>query len=30
MALHQLMAEKGLVPSVGWEIRRKLIIQKLK
>ncbi|KAF7821536.1 uncharacterized protein G2W53_026991 [Senna tora] len=30
MALHQLMVEKGLVPYEGWEMRRKLVIQKLK
>ncbi|KAF7821526.1 uncharacterized protein G2W53_026981 [Senna tora] len=30
MALRQLMVEEGLVPSVGWEMRRKLVIQKLK
>ncbi|KAF7821557.1 uncharacterized protein G2W53_027012 [Senna tora] len=26
MALHQLMVEEGLVPSAGWEMRRKLVI----
>ncbi|KAF7839492.1 uncharacterized protein G2W53_007974 [Senna tora] len=30
MALHQLMVEKGLVPSPRWEMRWKLVIQKLK
>ncbi|KAF7821533.1 uncharacterized protein G2W53_026988 [Senna tora] len=30
MALHQLMVEEGLVPSAGWDMRRKLVIQKLK
>ncbi|KAF7821518.1 uncharacterized protein G2W53_026973 [Senna tora] len=30
MALHQLMVKEGLVPSAGWDIRRKLIIHKLK
>ncbi|KAF7821564.1 Nuclear poly(A) polymerase 3 [Senna tora] len=30
MALHQLMVEEGLVPSAGWEMRRKLVIQKHK
>ncbi|KAF7839493.1 nuclear poly(A) polymerase 3 isoform X2 [Senna tora] len=30
MALHQLMVKKGLVPSPGWQMRRKLVIQKLK
>ncbi|KAF7821511.1 uncharacterized protein G2W53_026966 [Senna tora] len=24
------MVEEGLVPSPGWEMRRKLVIQKLK
>ncbi|KAF7821562.1 uncharacterized protein G2W53_027017 [Senna tora] len=30
MALLQLMVEEGLVPSAGWEMRRKLIIYELK
>ncbi|KAF7821556.1 nuclear poly(A) polymerase 3 isoform X1 [Senna tora] len=30
MAMHQLMVEEGLVPSAGWEMRRKVVIQKLK
>ncbi|KAF7839491.1 uncharacterized protein G2W53_007973 [Senna tora] len=30
MALHQLMVEEGIVPSAGWEMRRTLVIQKLK
>ncbi|KAF7821501.1 uncharacterized protein G2W53_026956 [Senna tora] len=30
MALHQLMVEEGLVPSAGWEMRRKFVIQNLK
>ncbi|KAF7821522.1 nuclear poly(A) polymerase 3 isoform X1 [Senna tora] len=30
MALHQLMVEEGLVPSAGWEMRRKIVIQRLK
>ncbi|KAF7821525.1 nuclear poly(A) polymerase 3-like [Senna tora] len=29
MAMHQSMVEEGLVPSAGWEMRRKLVIQKL-
>ncbi|KAF7821548.1 nuclear poly(A) polymerase 3 isoform X2 [Senna tora] len=29
MAMHQLMVDEGLVPSAGWEMRRKLVIQKL-
>ncbi|KAF7821546.1 uncharacterized protein G2W53_027001 [Senna tora] len=30
MPLDQLMVEEGLVPSARWEMRRKLVIQKLK
>ncbi|KAF7821549.1 uncharacterized protein G2W53_027004 [Senna tora] len=30
MALHQLMVEERLVPFVGWEMRRKIVIQRLK
>ncbi|KAF7839494.1 uncharacterized protein G2W53_007976 [Senna tora] len=30
MALHQLIVEERLVPSPGWEMRRKSVIQKLK
>ncbi|KAF7821563.1 nuclear poly(A) polymerase 3 isoform X2 [Senna tora] len=30
MALHRLMVEEALVPSPGWEMRRKLVIHKLK
>ncbi|KAF7821543.1 uncharacterized protein G2W53_026998 [Senna tora] len=30
MALHQLMVEERLVLSTRWEMRRKLVIQKLK
>ncbi|KAF7821538.1 uncharacterized protein G2W53_026993 [Senna tora] len=30
MALHQLMVEEGLVPSAGWEMRRKIVIHRLK
>ncbi|KAF7821544.1 uncharacterized protein G2W53_026999 [Senna tora] len=30
MALHRQMVKEGLVASTGWEVRRKLDIQKLK
>ncbi|KAF7821517.1 uncharacterized protein G2W53_026972 [Senna tora] len=30
MALHQLIVEEGPVPSAGWEMRRKHVIQKHK
>ncbi|KAF7821524.1 uncharacterized protein G2W53_026979 [Senna tora] len=30
MPLHQLKVEEGLVPFAGWEMRKKLVTQKLK